>query len=242
MTTRTAILAAALLMAAGLQGCGGFTPLYAAEGVTPRLSSIEVVQPDGRLGFFMRQYLDDSLARKTSEPAIYRLTISNRELRVPRGISVSNVATRYEVDLSTDYTLTEIATGKPVTKGRVSVNVTYDVQSAPYASLAAQQDGERRVAEQAADRVRIELASYFASPRPTDASLPPPDQTTYSERLPGAVLQTPRQQAEGELQPQGVQSNTIGQTRSITATPDAPQPFSPSEDPNAIKTLPEGGQ
>lgn len=231
---------ALILAVAGLSlaGCGGFTPLYGAESVSPRLSAIDVVQPDGRLGFYMREYLDDSLARDHGQAPAYRLTLTNSELRVPRGITISNVASRYELDLVTSYTLTEIATGKPVTRGQVSVNVTYDVQNQPYASLSAQQDGERRVAEQAADRLRLELASFFASPRPTDATVAAPDQSTYSERLPGAVVQTPRQQATGELEPQGEQNSTFGQTRSITATPGQAQPFSPSQDPNNIQTLP----
>jgi LPS-assembly lipoprotein len=244
-TLRPVPTLAVLALTVALGGCGGFTPLYAAQGVSPKLSAIEVAQPDGRLGFYMHEYLDDSLARDRSQPAAYRLSLANRELRVPRGITISNVASRYEVDLSTNYTLTEIATGKVVTQGLVQVNVTYDVQSQPYASLSAQQDGERRVAEQAAERLRIELASYFASPRPTPpaAALVPIDQSTYSERLPGAVLQSPRTQASGDLQPQGGQADTFGQTRSLTTTPDtAPQPFSPSQDPNNIKTLPEAGQ
>jgi LPS-assembly lipoprotein len=232
------ILAVATL-SLGLAGCGGFTPLYGAQSVSPKLSAIEVVQPDGRLGFYMRESLDDSLARDHGQAPVYRLTIANRELRVPRGITISNVASRYEVDLTTNYVLTEIATGKQVTKGQISVNVTYDVQNQPYASLSAQQDGERRVAEQAADRLRLELASYFASPRPTDATVAAPDLSTYSERLPGAVVQTPREQATGELQPQGDQNSGFGQTRSITTTPDTKQPFTPSEDPNnKIDTLP----
>jgi LPS-assembly lipoprotein len=234
-----------LALASALGGCAGFTPLYAAQGVSPKLSAIEVTQPDGRLGFYMREYLDDSLARDRNQPAVYRLSVANRELRVPRGITISNVASRYEVDLATTYTLTEIATGQVVTRGQIQVNVTYDVQNQPYASLAAQQDGERRVAEQAAERLRIELASYFASPRPTPpaSALVPVDQSTYSERLPGAVLQSPRQQASGDLQPQGGQADTFGQTRSLTTTPETqPQPFTPSQDPNNIKTLPlEGG-
>jgi len=227
-----------------LGGCGGFTPLYAAQGVTPKLAAIDVAPADGRLGFYMREYLDDSLARDRNQTPVYRLSFANRELRVPRGITISNVASRYEVDIATNYTLTEIATNKVVTRGLVQVNVTYDVQNQPYASLAAAQDGERRAAEQAAERLRIELASYFASPRPTPpaSALVVPDQSTYSERLPGAVLQSPRQQASGDLQPQGGQADTFGQTRSITAAPGQAQPFTPSEDPNTIKTLPlEGG-
>jgi LPS-assembly lipoprotein len=251
-TPRPASIVAILGLAAALGGCAGFTPLYAAQGVSPKLAAIEVAQPDGRLGFYMREYLEDSLARDRNQTAIYRLSFANRELRVPRGITISNVASRYEVDLTSTYTLTEIATGKLVTRGNVSVNVTYDVQAQPYASLAAQQDGERRVAEQAADRLRIELATYFASPRPTPtaASLVTTDQSTYSERLPGAVVQSPRQQATGDLQPQAGQSDTFGQTRSLTTTPDTqPQPFTPSQDsnnakpadPSAINTLPEDG-
>ena len=243
--TRSALpLLAVIGLSATLGGCGGFTPLYGAQGVTPKLAAIAVAQPDGRLGFYMHEYLEDSLARDRDEAAVYRLDFANRELRVPRGITVSNVASRYEVDLSTSYSLTEIATGKVVTRGQVQVNVTYDVQAQPYASLAAQQDGERRVAEQAADRLRLELASYFASPRPTPApeSLTQPVISTYSERLPGAVLQSPRQQATGELQPQGGQTDTFGQPRQLTTTPEtAPQPFSPSQDPNNIQRLPTDG-
>jgi LPS-assembly lipoprotein len=249
---RPAFTLTVLALSVGLGGCGGFTPLYAAQGVSPKLAAIEVGQPDGRLGFYMREYLEDSLARDRNQPAVYRLSFANRETRVPRGITISNVASRYEVDLSTNYTLTEIATGKEVTRGKVSVNVTYDVQAQPYASLSAQQDGERRVAEQAADRMRVELATYFASPRPTPpaSALVPTDLSTYSDRLPGAVVQSPRQQASGELQPQGDQGSIFGQTRSLTTTPNTSQPFNPSQDPNnpkpapdpsAIKTLPEDG-
>jgi LPS-assembly lipoprotein len=231
------------LGACGLAGCGGFTPLYGAEGVTPKLAAIEVVQPDGRLGYYLHQYLEDSLAQNREQKPVYRLTLSSRELRVPRGITVSNVASRYEVDLATNYLLTEVATGKVAIRGQVKVNVTYDATGQPYAALAAAQDGERRAAEQAADRVRLELATFFASPRPTPAaaaSLTSPGESTYSERMPGSVIQTPRQQATGEMQPQAGQADVYGQTRQMTTTPDTQtQPFSPSQDPNVIETLPD---
>lgn len=243
---KPALIAAALALASVvLSGCAGFVPLYAAEGVAPKLSAIEVSQPDGRLGFYMHEYLSDSLVRDAAQPAIYRLNLQNREVRVARGITVANVASRYEVDLVTNYTLFEIATNKLVTQGRVTVTVTYDVLAQPYASLSAQQDGERRAAEQAADRLRLELATFFASPRPVPsaASLAAPPVQTFTDRLPGSVIQTPRSQATGDLQPQGGQADTLGQTHALTTTPDtAPQPFSPSQDPNNIQTLPvEGG-
>jgi LPS-assembly lipoprotein len=235
------LLAAPVVASALLGGCAGFQPLYAAEGVAPKLAAIEVAEPDGRVGFLMHDYLTDSLAQERGRPAIYRLSYTNREMRLPRGINITNVATQYEVDLSTNYTLTEIATGKVVTRGTVSVNVTYAVQSQPYAALSEAQDGERRAAEQAADRLRLELATYFASPRPTPSaeSVQPPPVNTYSDRLPGQVIQTPKEQAAGELRPQGGQADTLGQAHSLTTTPDtAPQPFTPSQDPNNIQTLP----
>jgi LPS-assembly lipoprotein len=237
------LLAGPALASALLAGCAGFQPLYGAEGVTPKLAAIEVQQPNGRLGFLMHDYLTDSFTRDPDQKPVYRLSYANRETRVPRGINVSNIATEYEVDLATTYTLTEIATGTVVTRGVVKVNVTYDVENQPYAALSEAQDGERRAAEQAADRLRLELASFFASPRPVPpaSALILPPVNTFSDRLPGTVIQTPVEQATGDLRPQGDQPDP-GQTRQLTTPQAAPQPVSPSQDPNAIQTLPlEGG-
>jgi LPS-assembly lipoprotein len=241
MNPLRAILAFGLLAASlTLGGCIGFTPLYAAEGVTPKLQAIEVAQPSGRLGFLMHDFLSDSLARDRDQPAVYRLTFVNSEVRSPQGITISNVASRYEVDLNTSYALTEIATGKVITRGLVAVNVTYDVQAQPYAALSEAQDGERRAAEQAADRLRLELATFFASPRPVPAAstLIPPPVSAYSERMAGTVIQSPREQATGELRPQDSLNGVFGQVQSTTVTPEAAQPFSPSQDPNNIQTPP----
>lgn len=237
---RTLLAAGLVAVGMSLGGCIGFTPLYAAQGVTPKLQAIEVVPGDGRLGFLVHDFLTDSFARDPSQPAVYRLSFANSELRLPQGITISNVATRYEVDLFTAYTLTEIATNKVVTRGQVGVNVTYDIQAQPYAALSAAQDGERRAAEQAADRVRLEIATFLASPRPVPAAstLAPPNFATYSERLAGSVVQTPREQAAGELRAQGGQEDVTGQPKSVTVVPEAAQPFSPSEDPTNIQTLP----
>jgi LPS-assembly lipoprotein len=221
---RTLPIAAALSLAAlGLGGCG-FTPLYAAPGVTPKLASIEVSRPDGRTGFLMGQYLDDDLAKNRVAPPVYRLLLKTNEVRIPRGVRVDNVASRYEVDLNTTYTLVEIATRKVVTAGLVKVNVTYDSADQPYAGVAAELDGQERAAEQAAQRIRLELATYFASPRPTpdltaeqlaaDASL-----ATYSERLQPATVQSPRERALGQPSSQSAGPDFFGQPLRGT-TPD----------------------
>src|SRR4051812_26673775 len=54
------LVAAVVLSVAafGLAGCG-FTPLYSAPGVVSNLAAIDVVAPQGRAGFLIRQHLDD---------------------------------------------------------------------------------------------------------------------------------------------------------------------------------------
>lgn len=213
----TLLLTAALGLAAlGLGGCG-FTPLYAAPGVTPKLASIQVSRPDGRTGFLMGQYLDDDFGKNRGVAPAYRLLLKTNEVRIPRGIRVNNVASRYEVDLNTTYTLIDIATRKIVTAGLVKVNVTYDSADQPYAGIAAEQDGQRRAAEQAAQRIQLELASYFASPRPVQTDLTgrlnaeAVALSTYSERLQPAAVQSPRERALGQPAPQGGPSDMFGQ-------------------------------
>ena len=76
---------AATVASLGLSGCG-FTPLYAQPGVVSNLASIDVVAPDGRTGFLLRQELDDALAKSRSGPAAYKMNLAISEARYPRGI------------------------------------------------------------------------------------------------------------------------------------------------------------
>ena len=195
--------AVALVGAAGaVSGCG-FTPLYAAAGVTPQLAAIQVVKPDGRAGFLMSQSLDDELGRDQNTPPRYKLIVAVHETRVPRGITINNEASRYEMDVVANYDLREIKTNAQVTKGIVSVNATYDSASQPYASLAGEQDGERRAAEAAAQRIRLELATFFASPHPVGTVTPADAVTpaTYSDVYAAQPIQSPRARAENAAQP-----------------------------------------
>lgn len=151
----------AVLVALPLAGCG-FTPLYAAPGVTPGLTAIDVAAPQGRTGHLLREELDDVLGRNPAVPPAYRLDLSYGATRVGRGLRVDNVVSRYEVELTVDYRLVSIASGAIAHQGQVEAEVTYDTVDQPYAGLAAQQDGEARVAAEAARRIHLELAQYFA--------------------------------------------------------------------------------
>jgi LPS-assembly lipoprotein len=147
-------------MAVTLSACG-FTPLYGVQGVAPTLAAIEVTAPPGRAGFLLRGQLDDAFGRNVAVPPAYRLTMNLVENRYPRGVRVDNVANRYELVLGVDYTLTAVK-GGVVRTGHVQSSVTYDSADQPYASIAAEQDGQERAAVEAARQIQLDLASWLA--------------------------------------------------------------------------------
>ena len=158
-------LAAVAALALTLGGCG-FTPLYAVPGVSAGLSSIEVKAPHGRTAFLIGEQLDDAFARDRDTPPVYQLAFIVSEHRYPRGLRIDNVANVYETHVTVTYQLVELATGRVVTVGTVPVSVNYDVADQPYAGLAAQQSSEERAAEDAAQRIRIKLATFLKDPTP----------------------------------------------------------------------------
>lgn len=162
MIRRYALVAFATLSAMALSSCG-FTPLYAQHSVTANLGAIDVVAPDGRTGYLIRQHLDDAFAKNHGAPAVYRMALSLGEARYPRGVRIDNVATRYEYVLTADYTLTNVASGLQAKRGSVRVELTYDSADQPYASITAQQDAQDRAAEEAARRIQLELAVWLAN-------------------------------------------------------------------------------
>jgi LPS-assembly lipoprotein len=158
-TLLTALLATA---AVGLSACG-FAPLYAQSGVVSSLASIDVVAPEGRTGYLIRQQLDDAFAKNRAAPASYRMNVQISETRYPRGVRIDNVATRYEYILSATYQLVALPSGAPAKTGHVQVELTYDSADQPYAAVAAQQDAQDRAAQEAARRIQMELALWLAN-------------------------------------------------------------------------------
>jgi len=153
--------ASSLVAAAALAGCG-FTPLYGTPGVSSGLSSIQVIAPEGRVGFLLREDLDDELAHDKATPAAWRLNLDLSQIRDPRGLRQDNTAERYEVQLTVRYTLTDAATGKVALSGEVTSQASYDAASQPYAGIAARQDTQARAASDAARRIRLDLAAWLA--------------------------------------------------------------------------------
>lgn len=150
-----------LLLTPAIAGCG-FTPLYAVPGVSPGLSSIETVAPEGRTGFLLRQALDDAFARDAVRPPVWRLTIDLKETRTPRGRRVDAAASRYELSLVAEWKLINVATGAVVRDGMTRTEVTFDRADQPYAAIVANQDGQARAAAELARKIQLQLADWMA--------------------------------------------------------------------------------
>jgi LPS-assembly lipoprotein len=162
-----------VLSALALSGCG-FHPLYggANGGMSETLSTIYVEPVQDRLGYELRNELIDLLdGPGTARGATYRLTLGLTQ--TTQGIALQNNAsiTRYNDTLKVTYTLTDMA-GKTVTSGTETGLSAYNVlptgptiaasPQANYGTFAAQQDADKRAAQDIAERIRLDLNVYFA--------------------------------------------------------------------------------
>ena len=79
-----------------------------------------------------------------------------------QGVALQNDATitRYNDTLTANYVLSD-ATGKEITHGTQSSLSSYNVANAPYSTLSAQQDADKRAVQDIADRIRIDLGVFL---------------------------------------------------------------------------------
>jgi LPS-assembly lipoprotein len=164
MRRRAAILALAALALplAGLAGCG-FTPLYAQPGVAGGLTHIDVEAPRGRVGYLLRENLDDDFGHAKGAAPVYRLQLSMNTVRQSHGLTANDVAQRYQLNLHVTYNLIEVASGKVAHSGAVISDISYDSTDQPYAGIAARQDVQNRLAEDVAQKIEIQIAAWLAS-------------------------------------------------------------------------------
>ena len=150
-------MASAVLVSASLllAGCG-FTPLYGDAGGSPALTRISVTTQDDRLGYRLREQLEDALGWDQGAQPLYRLTTVTEQSRRPLGRRIDDTATRYELTVRTTWTLTPVAGGAPLSGTETSTS-TYAAADQPYAAIAAQQDGEDRAAAELARLIRLDI-------------------------------------------------------------------------------------
>jgi LPS-assembly lipoprotein len=160
MSRARAILAALALPA--LAGCG-FTPLYAQPGVAGGLTHIQVVAPQGRVGFLLRENLDDDFGHAKGDQPLYRLEMVLTQVRQAHGLTANDTSQRFELDLKVTYNLIEVASGKVAHTGFVISDISYDSTDQPYAGIAARQDVQDRLASDAAQKIEVQIAAWLAT-------------------------------------------------------------------------------
>jgi LPS-assembly lipoprotein len=171
-------LAVALAAAGLLAGC--FQPLYGERSVTggpgvrERLSSVNVSQiaapngtPEARLAVEVRNALifDLTGGSGTNSPT-HDLKIQITTLRQQVIVDITTARPQVEqYGINANYTLTEIATGKPVVRGQTFARVSYDNpgEQQRFARSRGQRDAENRAAKVIADGITSRLASYFTA-------------------------------------------------------------------------------
>lgn len=138
-----------------LAGCG-FTPLYGTAAGSPALSRISIQTQDDRLGFRLRDQLEDALGWDREAAPLYRLQTQVEQSRRPLGRRIDDTATRYELTVKAAWVLTPVAGGAALTGVETAI-LTYAAADQPYAAIAAQQDGEDRATAELSRLIRIDI-------------------------------------------------------------------------------------
>jgi LPS-assembly lipoprotein len=145
-----------------LQGCA-LRPLYGggtAGPVASLLSQVEVATIPGRNGWLVYNKLRDRLGTLgTSSPA-YRLNIELDDQIIGLGIRGDRAVTRERRILRARYQLVRIANGQVVLDATAGSDAGIDVVSSEYATVAAEQTAEERLAEIVAEDIVARLGLY----------------------------------------------------------------------------------
>ena len=160
---RQAIVLAVSLGVGGTVSACGFTPLYGDSSESLGLRRVAVVAQDDRLGYRLREQLEDALGFDRSAPPQHRLTTEVVQSRRPLGRRIDDTATRYELTVRAAWTLAPVSGASPPLTGTETVTVTYAAADQPYAAIAAQQDGEDRAAAELARLIRLDLLQALSS-------------------------------------------------------------------------------
>ena len=134
------------------------------QEVRERLEAITIVGLDGRLGQLVRNSLLDQLnPASLSGPNRYILQVELRRNASSLGIQLDDVITRFNLTLTARFELVDAKDGRVLYEDQVQRIASYNVSRQPYATLSAEVDAERRVANEVGSNIRTVLAVYFAN-------------------------------------------------------------------------------
>ena len=143
----------------------GFQPMYAPVGGGQAIGPVQVSQIDGKAGHVLKRELDRILAVENGGAPPMTLEITLQEHVTQLAIRVDESATRAELRLIANYVLSPPTNQGQVMRGSVFTVVNYDIPTAAFGEIAAQDDARERAAETMAQRFRAELALRVAQAR-----------------------------------------------------------------------------
>lgn len=144
-----------------LSGCG-LKPMYAggsSGAVVSSLSAIQVAPIPERAGWLVRNALVDRLGGEASNPS-YRLEVELDDDLTGFGIRGDSAVTRERRILRARYRLVELSSGQVVLDATAGSDAGIDVVSSEYATVAAEQTAQERLAGVIADQMVSRLALF----------------------------------------------------------------------------------
>lgn len=142
-----------------------FQPLYGEQATVgssnTQLSAVKVSQVDSRVGQQVRNHLLFLLNggfgnNEKSHEARIRVTWNNRQLAAIQGVR-DNVSGTITVIAS--YDLVDISDGSIIGSGTRQAEAAYDRTGQVFANTRAERDAENRAAKEAAESLRLAIAS-----------------------------------------------------------------------------------
>jgi LPS-assembly lipoprotein len=158
---RSALLLALALAASGCT----LRPLYSGGGtgrVAQALQSVQVAPIPGRAGWLVRTALEDRLGEGGGgESPLYRLEVELDDRITGFGIRADDSVTRERRTLRARYRLVDAARGTVLLDATAGSDAGVDVVSSEYATVAAEQTAQERLAKVIADQMVSRLALFM---------------------------------------------------------------------------------
>lgn len=146
---------AALVAMLVLAGCG-LQPVYGPDGAGARLhGQVRIADPRTADDYAFLRQLTDRLG--PDQDPRYALDYRLRIAVVRQAITPDEITTRYSLNGTAAYTLTDTASGAVVTSGEVSNFTSHSTVGSVVATTAAEQDARNRLAVMLADQVVTRL-------------------------------------------------------------------------------------
>jgi LPS-assembly lipoprotein len=146
-----------------LLGACGLQPMYAgglSGTVAAGLNSVQVAPIAERAGWLVRNALVDRLGGESGEPS-YRLEVELDDELTAFGIRGDAAVTRERRTLRARYRLVELSTGLVVLDATAGSDAGIDVVSSEYATVAAEQTAQERLAQVVADQMVSRVALFM---------------------------------------------------------------------------------